>query len=77
MLNSIKITGSLLICFGLIMVLSSCRNVRPIERRYLSHRFMQLSPDPVRESFEDKIFDSREAAAGGKGATAGGGCGCN
>ena len=67
------------ICWGmgLALLLGGCRNVPPIQRQYHAHRFMALSPDPVRESFEERVFESREAAAGGRGKSAGGGCGCN
>ncbi|MBF0280510.1 MAG: DUF4266 domain-containing protein [SAR324 cluster bacterium] len=64
-----------LVC--LILFAGGCRNVTPIQRQFHAHRFMALSPDPVRESFEEKVFESREAAAGGRGESAGGGCGCN
>ncbi|MBF0289738.1 MAG: DUF4266 domain-containing protein [SAR324 cluster bacterium] len=72
-----KLTTSLIIGTGLFVFVTGCRNVTPIQRQYHAHRFMALSPDPIKESFEEKVFESREAAAGGKGSSAGGGCGCN
>lgn len=66
------IAGTLL---GVLLI--GCRNVAPIQRQYHAHPFMSLSPDPAKDAFVDKIFESREAAAGGKGNSAGGGCGCN
>ncbi len=72
-----KFTTVVLAGLGLSILMAGCRNVQPIQRQYHAHRFMALSPDPIQEGFEDKVFESREAAAGGKGATAGGGCGCN
>lgn len=62
---------------GLILLLGGCRNITPIQRQYHAHPFMALSPNPVQEAFEEKVFESREAAAGGRGKSAGGGCGCN
>ena len=73
-LRPIKIA---LAALALVFIAAGCRNVKPIQRQYLSHRFMALNPDPARTEFETKVFESRESAAGGTGATAGGGCGCN
>ncbi len=72
-----KLTICLIIGIALLSFIVGCRKVTPIQRQYHAHRFMALSPDPIKESFEEKIFESREASAGGKGTSAGGGCGCN
>jgi hypothetical protein len=37
---------------------------------------MALSPDPLEAHRKQKLYSSREGAAGGDGLTAGGGCAC-
>lgn len=52
-----KFAGYLLLLgIGLTLFVRGCRNVTPIQRQYHAHRFIALSPDPVRESFEEKGF---------------------
>jgi hypothetical protein len=37
---------------------------------------MQLQGDPLEAHMHQKLYSTREGAAGGDGAPAGGGCGC-
>lgn len=60
----------------LILVLSSCANVKQIDRGRTSSRIMQFDPSPEEQVFVDEINSYREGAAGGS-ASVGGGCGCN
>lgn len=54
--------------------LAGCVVVPQNRRRYLADPTM--SPDPLEEKARDKLHSSREAASGGNGQPAGGGCGC-
>ncbi|MEZ6003765.1 MAG: DUF4266 domain-containing protein [Planctomycetota bacterium] len=55
---------------------SSCNTVEFYEKGRLGTPVMDLSQDPTLTHFEQKTFYSIEGAAGGIGASAGGGCGC-
>lgn len=58
------------------LVAGGCATVAPYERERLSHRAMQLDPDPSWTAIEQHTHEYREGAAGGLGG-GGGGCGCN
>jgi hypothetical protein len=55
---------------------TGCQNVKPWQRGTLAEPCMRADRDPLGLAFEDHVFFSREAAAGGRG-VGGGGCGCN
>lgn len=55
---------------------AACTPVRFYEKQVFSDRVMNLSDNPMRTHFQQKVFYSIEGAAGGIGASAGGGCGC-
>lgn len=50
--------------------------VKPYEREKIADEIMSFDRDPVAGSYLHHVFDAREAARGGDGAS-GGGCGCN
>ena len=50
--------------------------VKPYERDRLADPIMFLNADPVSTAYVQHVFEAREGARGGEGAT-GGGCGCN
>ena len=50
--------------------------VKPYERENLADPIMAWNRDPVSLSYMQHVYESREGARGGSGAT-GGGCGCN
>lgn len=50
--------------------------VKPYERQKIADEIMSFSRDPVADSYLHHVYDAREAARGGDGAS-GGGCGCN
>lgn len=60
----------------LLILLTSCANVKQIERGKLSSRIMQFDPIPEESVFLNEVNSYREAAAGGS-SSVGGGCGCN
>lgn len=66
---------SLLILLSIFM-LSSCANVKQIDRGRLATKNMQLDPTPEESTFLNEVNSYREGAAGGSSAI-GGGCGCN
>ncbi len=62
--------------FLIFLFLSSCANVKQIDRGRHSTKIMSLNPLPEESTFLDSVNTYREGAAGGTGAV-GGGCGCN
>jgi hypothetical protein len=67
----VKLAGA-----GLILALSACSNVKPYEKGDLARRLMQLEPNDLETSYQNKVFFSREVSGGRPGHSAGGGCGC-
>jgi len=53
-----------------------CATVPKNRRRYLADRTMPGKEDPLEKQSQRKFHNTREAAAGGDGKPAGGGCGC-
>ena len=67
--------AALLLAFTLSAELTGCVVVPQNRRRYLADPTM-LPDDPLEAKARDKLHTSREAASGGNGQPAGGGCGC-
>ena len=61
---------------GLMIVISSCANVKHIDQGVLQSRLMSFDPMPEENVFLEEVNSYREGAAGGS-ASVGGGCGCN
>jgi hypothetical protein len=55
---------------------SGCVIVPQNRRARLADPMMAFSADPLEAHRKQKLYASREGAAGGDGATAGGGCAC-
>lgn len=66
----------LLVLAASLLCLSSCANVKQIDRGRLAARIMQIDPTPEESGFLNEVDSYREGAAGGSHAV-GGGCGCN
>lgn len=65
------------ICIALgILVGAGCSSVKPWEMATFSSYIMRSDRDPVDDTFDEHVYFTREASAGGKG-VGGGGCGCN
>ncbi|MGD0524442.1 MAG: DUF4266 domain-containing protein [Polyangiaceae bacterium] len=64
--------AALLLGFGV----SSCATVPQNRRARLADPMMSLTDEPLDAARRQKLYDVREGAAGGDGAAAGGGCGC-
>lgn len=57
-------------------LLASCVTVPQNRRARLADPMMSVSDDPLETYRKQKLYNSREGAAGGDGVAAGGGCGC-
>ena len=68
----------LLAIFALVTIatLSGCVVVPQNRRRYLADPTMAPVEDPLEAKARDKLHTTREAASGGNGQPAGGGCSC-
>jgi Domain of unknown function (DUF4266) len=55
---------------------SGCATVPQNRRARLADPMMSLTDEPLEAARRQKLYDTREGAAGGDGASAGGGCGC-
>jgi hypothetical protein len=64
---------SLVLCS---LALSGCVVVPQSRRAVLADKIMQLDEDASEAYRRQKLYSTREAAAGGDGVAAGGGCGC-
>jgi len=56
--------------------LAGCATVPQNRRGRLADPMMTLTDEPLEAARHQKLYDTREGAAGGDGAPAGGGCGC-
>ena len=69
-----------LLCIALLFSVAACSPikpwVKPYERQKIADEIMSFGRDPIADSYLHHVFDAREAARGGDGAS-GGGCGCN
>ncbi len=61
---------------ALLLSATGCVIVPQNRRAALSDPLMQLDPDGTEAYRKTKFYSTREAAAGGDGTPAGGGCGC-
>jgi hypothetical protein len=55
---------------------AGCAMVPQNRRARLADPMMSLTDEPLDAYRRQKLYDTREGAAGGDGAAAGGGCGC-
>jgi len=58
------------------LAVSACATVPQNRRAHLADSMMSLTDEPLEAARRQKLYDVREGAAGGDGASAGGGCGC-
>ena len=61
---------------ALVLATSACATVAQNRRGRLADPMMNLNDEPLDAYRRQKLYDTREGAAGGDGAAAGGGCGC-
>jgi hypothetical protein len=61
---------------GVLWLVSACATVPQNRRSTLADPIMQLEIDSLDAHRKAKFYSTREAAAGGDGVPAGGGCGC-
>jgi hypothetical protein len=60
----------------IVVLSSSCANVKQIDRGRLNSRIMKTDPKPEEQIFLEEVNSYREGSAGGS-SSVGGGCGCN
>jgi len=60
----------------LAALVAGCATVPQNRRGHLADPMMTLTEEPLDAARRQKMYDTREGAAGGDGANAGGGCGC-
>jgi hypothetical protein len=72
-LKATLLTGALAL---LSLAASACATVPQNRRARLADPMMSLTDEPLEAARRQKLYDTREGAAGGDGASAGGGCGC-
>ena len=69
-----------LLLIALLFSIAACSPikpwVKPYERQRIADEIMSFERNPIADSYLHHVFDAREAARGGDGAS-GGGCGCN
>jgi hypothetical protein len=71
------VTGWRIVQAALLAVTASaCAAVPQNRRARLADPMMSLTDEPLDAARRQKLYDTREGAAGGDGASAGGGCGC-
>lgn len=68
---------SLAFVFAVALGLPSCTSVEYWDKGHLADPVMSYQDGGTQTHFDQKIFQSIEGSAGGFGANAGGGCGCN
>ena len=68
--------AALVVALALAALTSACATVPQNRRARLADPMMGLTDEPLEAARRQKLYDTREGAAGGDGAAAGGGCGC-
>jgi hypothetical protein len=58
------------------LLATACASVPQNRRMRLADPMMNITDEPLDAYRRQKLYDTREGAAGGDGAAAGGGCGC-
>jgi len=67
---------SVIFSFLLVVLFSSCSQVKPWQKGNFTKAHMSFEPDPLEARFKQHVYFSKEGSSGGYG-LAGGGCGCN
>jgi hypothetical protein len=67
---------ALLALLALAVLVGGCAIVPQNRRKYLADPMMSLDGDALLGAGQRKLYTSRESAAGGDAAPAGGGCAC-
>jgi hypothetical protein len=68
--------GRVVLTAVLALAATACVTVPQNRRARLADPMMGLTDEPLDAARRQKLYDTREGAAGGDGAPAGGGCGC-
>jgi hypothetical protein len=70
-------TSRLFLCLASVIALGACATVPQNRRGRLADPMMSLTDDALETYRKQKLYVTREGAAGGDGTAAGGGCGCH
>jgi hypothetical protein len=71
-----RVHGLALVLAALAAIASGCAVVPQNRRKNLADPMMSFEEDTLDAHRRQKLYSTREAAAGGDGVPAGGGCGC-
>jgi hypothetical protein len=71
-----KRSALVLVLLVISLVQTSCATVAQNRRKKLADPMMSIGDEPTEAYRKQKLYTTREGAAGGDGATAGGGCSC-
>jgi hypothetical protein len=75
-ISRINATLATLAALALAAAVAGCVVVPQNRRKYLADPMMRFQIDALEAHAHQKLYGSREAAAGGDGTPAGGGCAC-
>jgi hypothetical protein len=74
--RSVSTLGALAAALALAAAAAGCVVVPQNRRKHLADPMMRFQTDALEAHAHQKLYGSREAAAGGDGTPAGGGCAC-
>jgi hypothetical protein len=74
--RSLSTLAALAVALALAATAAGCVVVPQNRRKYLADPMMRFQTDALEAHAHQKLYGSREAAAGGDGTPAGGGCAC-
>lgn len=60
----------------LVLLLSGCEHVKPLDRNYLAKEHMSSNPYPMETAMQEHHYVSREATQSGMGPGGAASCGC-
>jgi hypothetical protein len=75
-MKRIRHASAALVLLVIAFVQTSCATVAQNRRKRLADPMMSIGDEPTEAYRKQKLYTTREGAAGGDGATAGGGCSC-
>jgi len=74
--SSLLLLAQMSCLFVFMLTLAGCATVPQNRRAHLADPMMSVGDDPLETFRKQKLYNTREGAAGGDGAASGGGCGC-
>lgn len=71
-----RVRGMAMVLIAVVAIATGCAVVPQNRRKNLADPMMSFEEDALDAHRRQKLYSTREAAAGGDGVPAGGGCGC-